>query len=257
MAKRATERRKRAEATGNSPRTIRPVFAWVAPVVGCCRNDFQSCSRANKHHPRLLPQAKNPRSESTGDWVGSHVSLNCQRAFAGFVTRLDNPPRSQIPGWRRCPDSVLRVARAPGAVSTAMVGRSATRVVLWAILGYAWSIVDDSPLNADQLLGRTSGHYAVEVIFHSLTIFFFFLALWEASKGTGISGVDALWTIIAFLVNSADDAPFIGPVMTIRQDYWNGLLVSEHLLSVLLLYFAVRTAWRRSRVAGAPSVDSQ
>lgn len=79
------------------------------------------------------------------------------------------------------------------------------KILVWGLLGYLFSLVDDDPLNADQLLGTGTGFYAMELLLRCLTIACFYLAAREASGRVRPSlGTLALMGV-AFFWTSADD----------------------------------------------------
>ncbi len=119
------------------------------------------------------------------------------------------------------------------------------KIVLWGFLGYFWTLIDDDPVNADLLLGKTG--YTMEFVLHALTIFFFYLAIREAAKRVGLSWTTALWIVLAFLSSSADDAAFINLISLIRHDYWYPLDVAEHAASLLFFYLAIRVPIKKWR----------
>jgi hypothetical protein len=110
--------------------------------------------------------------------------------------------------------------------------------VLWGFLAYFCSIIDDDPVNADQLLGNSG--YEMEIVLHVLTILFFYLAIREATRGTGVSWMTIVWMTLAFISSSADDATFVKLIALIRHDYWYPFDVVEHVISLLFFYFAIR-----------------
>jgi hypothetical protein len=54
-------------------------------------------------------------------------------------------------------------------------------------LVYFWSLINDNPINADQLLG-SQGYYLVETILNLLSFLCFCLAAHEATKGRAAPG---------------------------------------------------------------------
>jgi hypothetical protein len=50
--------------------------------------------------------------------------------------------------------------------------------LFWVFLGYFFSVIDDDPVNADQLLGKSG--YGMELVLHLPTAFSFYLAAREA-----------------------------------------------------------------------------
>ncbi len=119
------------------------------------------------------------------------------------------------------------------------------RILLYSGLAYLFSLVDDSPVNADQLLGYEN-QIATEAILHVLTILFLFLALREAGSGK-VTLVEGVLGAVAFLVSALDDFPQVRLIDYLRSHHWYLLDVSIHLVSVLVFYVALRDALRRSR----------
>lgn len=146
------------------------------------------------------------------------------------------------------------------------------RPVLWlAFMAYIWSLTEDSPVYLDSVFTWpevTSGfqHFALEAIFHFLTLLFIILAIRQALKpmhklansdksadapGVRING-RRNWTIllilvlglIAFVLSYAQNLPvpwFEG----ISGSRWYLLDLLEHLASILFLYSAIRIASTR------------
>jgi hypothetical protein len=117
------------------------------------------------------------------------------------------------------------------------------RIVMWGALAYFWSFINDSPINADGLLGH-EGYYVMELLLNILSLSCFFLASREAIKGRSNPRVHlkvGLYIALAFLLSSADDIPFLahrlGPL---RTNFWYPFEIAIYGVSLVFFYLAVR-----------------
>ncbi len=127
------------------------------------------------------------------------------------------------------------------------------RIILFASIAYFWSFIDDAPINFDSVYTWpevTNGlhHSIMEVVLHALTFFFLYLTMREAFKGIkkGEKRIFYAYTLafIAFILAYAQNIP-IDPVQDIVLKAWYPLDLAEHLLSFVVLYFAIRVASHR------------
>jgi hypothetical protein len=124
------------------------------------------------------------------------------------------------------------------------------RLVFFAFIGYFWSLVDDAPVSFDSVYtwpAVTSGfqHILTEVLLHILTAVFFYLAIREAAKGRSIASPRKvrqviLLTLGAFWASYFQNTP-LEAVQLVARNAWYPLDIVEHVVSVALLYFAIRT----------------
>jgi len=114
---------------------------------------------------------------------------------------------------------------------------------MWGAFAYFWSLINDAPVNADSILGR-SGYLLMEVVLNLLSFLGFYLAAREATKGSGLSRMPsrvALWTLLAFLWSSADDLPFVAFWLDpLRPKIWYPFDAAIHAISLVFFYLAVR-----------------
>jgi hypothetical protein len=119
------------------------------------------------------------------------------------------------------------------------------KVGFWGFLAFLVSLIDDDPVNADQLLGFQLW-YVMEVILRLLSIFFFYLAVHEAMKvdsSTRSAWKVAAWTALAFVWSSADDIP-LNAVRVARYTYWYPFDLVTHAVSFGFFYLALRETSR-------------
>lgn len=142
------------------------------------------------------------------------------------------------------------------------------RIVWFAFMAYIWSITEDAPVYLDSVFTWpevTSGlqHLFLEVVIHLLTLLFMFLTIREAfrirkqrflvqrglkqhsgnelvsrptrSKLLLIYGL----TLVAFISSYAQNLP-LSSFESITGASWYGLDIVEHVISIGLLYAAVR-----------------
>lgn len=124
-----------------------------------------------------------------------------------------------------------------------ILARQTWRIVLWGALAYFWSLINDSPINADGWLGP-EGYYGVEVLLNVLSLSCFYLASRETIKGRLNPRVQlkvGLYIALAFLWSSADDIPFLGHRLgPLRTDFWYPFDIAIHGVSLVFFYLAVR-----------------
>jgi len=125
---------------------------------------------------------------------------------------------------------------------------------MWGAFAYFWSLINDAPVNADSILGR-SGYLLMEVVLNLLSFVCFCLAAREATKGSGLSRTSprvAFWTFLAFLWSSADDIPFVAFWLDpLRRELWYPFDIAVHAISLVFFYLAVR-APRKSALEQTP-----
>jgi hypothetical protein len=114
---------------------------------------------------------------------------------------------------------------------------------MWGALAYFWSLINDSPINADGWLGP-EGYFVMELLLNLLSLSCFCLAFSETIKGRlnpRINLKDGLYITLAFLWSSAEDIPFLahrlGPL---RTDFWYPFDIAIHGVSLVFFYLAIR-----------------
>jgi len=129
-----------------------------------------------------------------------------------------------------------------------MNARSGRTLVILGAISYVWPLVDDPPLNLDQLLGIRTGHLVMEGILHLLTLVFFSLTILTALKGTPLPlNKGARVFILAglsYFVLYIDDFGVGVPIIKVLRDppWYFALEAVSVLLSVLALWLAAREA---------------
>ena len=117
------------------------------------------------------------------------------------------------------------------------------RIWLWGFLGYLFSLVDDDPVNADQLLGTGDGFYVMEVLLRCLTIGCFYLALRDAAGGKRISLKPLALMGVALFLSFADDLRyFLGLGFGIGGPLEYPIILGFQALSLVFFLLAVRSA---------------
>lgn len=148
----------------------------------------------------------------------------------------------------------------PLAFGCVLFRRRADRFLLFAFIGYFWSVVDDAPVSFDSVFTWPEvtrfhpvlPHYTLEVVFHLATLGFMYLSAREVSGGTLGSGRRGLriylLLALAFLLSYAQNIP-IGAVQSVVESSWYQLDVVEHLASVVVFGLALVDArgFRASR----------
>jgi hypothetical protein len=132
--------------------------------------------------------------------------------------------------------------------------RRSDRFILFAFLGYFWSVVDDAPVYFDSVFTWPEvtrfhpilPHYTLEVIFHLATLGFLYLSLCEVS-GSGIRLGRRTLRIylllgLAFLLSYAQNVP-LDAIQSIVRSSWYQLDIFEHLGSVAIFSLALIDAW--------------
>jgi hypothetical protein len=129
------------------------------------------------------------------------------------------------------------------------------RLLLFAFLAYFWSIVDDAPVSFDSVFSWPEvtrfhpylPHLFLEVVLHILTAFFLILTVREALRGTTTTRrklfTVSMFTLFAFLLSYAQNIP-LSIIQTTVENSWYSLDIVEHVVSVTLLYFAIRVAMK-------------
>ncbi len=142
----------------------------------------------------------------------------------------------------------------PLAFGYILFRRREDRLLLFAFLGYFWSIVDDAPVYFDSVFTWPQvtrfhpilPHYTLEVIFHLATLGFMYLSVREVSRGGIRLGMRALriylLLALAFLLAYAQNIP-LDAVQSIVESSWYQLDVLEHLGSVVVFGLALIDAW--------------
>jgi hypothetical protein len=148
----------------------------------------------------------------------------------------------------------------PLAFGCVLFRRRADRFLLFAFIGYFWSVVDDAPVSFDSVFTWPEvtrfhpvlPHYTLEVVFHLATLGFMYLSARKVSGGTLGSGRRGLriylLLALAFLLSYAQNIP-IGAVQSVVESSWYQLDVVEHLASVVVFGLALVDArgFRASR----------
>ena len=156
---------------------------------------------------------------------------------------------------------------APIVLATVLFLGLKMRIVWFAFMAYIWAVTEDAPVYLDSIFTWpevTSGlqHLFLEVLLHLLTLFFISLTVREAfrlrekrirheeslvtsndSIFTRISKANVLLIVIlallAFVLSYAQNLP-ISSLKSITGPAWYRLDIAEHIISVLLLYLAVK-----------------
>lgn len=142
------------------------------------------------------------------------------------------------------------------------------RIVWLAFMAYIWAVTDDAPVYLDSIFTWpevTSGfqHFFLEVLFHLLTLFFISLTVGEAFRQRKKRILDEesfksvshdssmparsksnvmlimIFALIAFVTSYAQNLP-ISSLESISGFVWYRLDIVEHIISIALLYLAVR-----------------
>jgi hypothetical protein len=155
---------------------------------------------------------------------------------------------------------------APLALGCVLFSRRSDRFLLFAFLGYFWSVVDDAPVDFDSVFTWPEvtrfhpvlPHYTLEVIFHVATLGFMYFSVREVSSGEIKLNRRALriylLLALAFLLSYAQNIP-LGAVQSIVESSWYQLDVLEHLGSVAVFGVALIDAWNyRARLTARPAV---
>jgi uncharacterized membrane protein len=153
----------------------------------------------------------------------------------------------------------------PLASGCILFSRRCDRFLLFAFLGYFWSVVEDAPVYFDSVLTWPEvtrfhpilPHLTLEVIVHLATFGFMFLSVREVSGGKIKPGRRALWIYLlltfAFILAYAQNIP-LGAVQSIVESSWYQLDVFEHLGSVVVFGLALVEAWNfRVSLGAQPS----
>lgn len=127
------------------------------------------------------------------------------------------------------------------------------RILLFAFLAYIWAVVDDAPVYFDSVLTWpevTRFHpflprLYMNIVIHSLTLFFLYLAVRESTKEKKLSG----WKIIkltvlsltAFVLAYAQNIPLAG-IQNIVDSSWYEFDVVAKVSSIVFFYFTVRAS---------------
>lgn len=142
----------------------------------------------------------------------------------------------------------------PLAFGYILFRRREDRFLLFAFLGYFWSVVDDAPVYFDSVFTWPEvtrfhpvlPHYTLEVVLHLATLGFMYLSVREVSGGGIKLGMRALRIYLllafAFLLAYAQNIPF-DAVQSIVESSWYQLDVFEHLGSVVVFGLALIDAW--------------
>ncbi len=141
-------------------------------------------------------------------------------------------------------------------------------IQLFAFLALIWPLTEDAPVYLDSIFTWpevTSGfqHLFLEVLFHLLTLFFLFLTIREALKGTEASrrkvALVSVLAFTAFVLSYAQNIP-LDQIEDLVATNWYGLDIAEHTIALVFLFFAVYEARieRRQLASTAPSIaDSE
>ena len=122
-------------------------------------------------------------------------------------------------------------------------------ILFYAFLALIFPVTEDAPVYLDSVFTWpevTSGfqHIFLELLFHGLTILFMYLALREATRfRTGRLDLPKIFilTSLAFVASYAQNIP-LEFIHSIVIHSWYTFDLIEHILSILLLYLAVRVA---------------
>jgi len=114
--------------------------------------------------------------------------------------------------------------------------------LFWGAFAYFWVIINDYPVNADQLLGK-GGYLLMEVILNSFSLLGFCLAAREVAMGRAVPRMAWrawLWTALAFLT-SADDISLSAHVLKLpKSDLSFFVNIAIHASSLVFFYMVVR-----------------
>jgi hypothetical protein len=138
----------------------------------------------------------------------------------------------------------------PLAVGWALFRLRDDRFLLFAFLGYLWSVVDDAPVNFDSVftwpevtrLNPLLPHLTLELLLHLATLGFMYLSVREVSGGalkleTGRLRIYMLLAI-SFLLSYFQNIP-LHSVQSIARSSWYQLDVTEHIASVMVFGIAL------------------
>jgi len=132
--------------------------------------------------------------------------------------------------------------------------RRSDRFLLFAFVGYFWSVVDDAPVNFDSVFTWPEvtryypilPHYTLEVAFHAATLGFMYLSVREVLGGASKPGRSPLriylLLVLAFVLSYAQNIP-LDAVQSVVQSSWYQLDVVEHAGSVLVFGLALGDAF--------------
>ncbi|MDA4123977.1 MAG: hypothetical protein OK438_00810 [Thaumarchaeota archaeon] len=138
----------------------------------------------------------------------------------------------------------------PLAVGWALLRRRDNRFLLFAFVGYLWSVIDDAPVNFDSVLtwpevtrlNPLLPHLTLELLLHLATLVFLYLSVWEISDGALHLHDGRLWIYmllgIAFILSYFQNIPLHSVQSAVRSS-WYELDVLEHLASVLVFGLAL------------------
>lgn len=142
----------------------------------------------------------------------------------------------------------------PLASAYVLLHRRSDRFLLFAFLGYFWSVVDDAPVYFDSVFTWPEvtrfhpilPHYTLEVILHLATLGFMYLSLCEisASRIKLSRRTLRIYSLLglAFLLSYAQNIP-LDAVQSIVGSSWYRLDIFEHLGSVAVFSLALIDAW--------------
>ena len=146
------------------------------------------------------------------------------------------------------------VVRGMVASRTAESGGRTGRLLFFAFLAFFWSLIDDGPVDFDSVLTWpevTGGmqHVFLEVLLHTLTLGFLWLALREGAKGSEVPGQGraevGFLGLASFWASYFQNTPFLG-LGNLTPGSWYGLDATEHLVAVALFCLALRESARQT-----------
>jgi hypothetical protein len=130
----------------------------------------------------------------------------------------------------------------------------------WGFLAYLWAFINDAPVNADVLLGR-SNYFVMEVLLNLASLSCFVVAAWQThggGKGRKWPRQAFLWVALAYLWSAADDTPayLLVPKIMRREDriYFE---IAFYAVSLVFFYLALRDSGDRGAFPGRPKPDQR
>ena len=143
----------------------------------------------------------------------------------------------------------------PLSIGCILLRRRNDRFLLFAFLGYFWSVVDDGPVYFDSVFTWPEvtrfhpilPHYTLEVILHLATLGFLYLSIRDVAGGGFRPSGRALRSYVLLAVASvlayAQNIP-IGALQSVVESSWYQMDVLEHLASLVVLGVALIDAWK-------------
>jgi len=141
----------------------------------------------------------------------------------------------------------------PLVFGSAILAFRKQRILLFSFLAIFWSLIDDAPVFFDSVFTWpevTRFHpflprLFMNVVLHSLSLIFLYLAVRKSMKGTTIARSKAFkvatLAFVSFVLMYAQNIP-LTIVQNIVENSWYQFDVAEKLSSIVFLYLAIREA---------------